>query len=252
MAGFDGSIQVYSGRKLVPIYKPEKADELPVNLIPNTRYERGRVLGQVTTAVNDVQTLTITGTPTGGSLTIRAFDPFGGGSGTFILPYNSNAATAQALIRAVLGNHITVSGGALPGTAMAFTASGSFVAMPLTLMQIDANNLTGGATPGGGATIVHTTIGANKGMHGKYDNAASNGLEVARCINAYEVTTDSGGNVTFGPVAVEAYNGEVFPDAPAYVSGYFDTKELYGLDAAAVADLGRLMKGTVADGILEF
>jgi hypothetical protein len=250
MAGFDGSINIYSGRKLVPIYKPEKADELPINLVPNQRYERGRVLGHVTTATNDVQTLTITGTPTGGSLTIRAFDPFGGGSGTFILPYNATNTSAQALIRAVLGPHITVTGGALPGTPLVFTASGSFVSMPLNLMQVETNGLTGGTSPAG--AIVHTTIGANTGQFGKYDDTAVNGLQIARRINAYEVAVDSGGNVTFGPVAVEGYNGEVFPAATAYVSGYFDTKELYGLDAAAVADLGRLVHGTVADGILEF
>lgn len=252
MPTFDGSVNVYSGRKLVPIYKPEKADELPINLVPNQRYERGRVLGHVTTPTNDVQTLTITGTPTGGSLTIRAFDPYGGGSGTFVLPYNASNATAQGLVRAVLGPHITVTGGALPGTAMVFTASGSFVSMPMNLFQIEANNLTGGSTPGGGATFVHTTIGANTGQFGKYDNTAVNGLEIARRINAYEVAVDSGGNITFGPVAVEGYNGEVSAAATAYVSGYFDTKELYGLDAAAVADLGRLVHGTIADGILEF
>src|SRR5687768_1711416 len=127
MAGFDGSINIYSGKKLIPIYKPEKADELPINLVPNQRYERGRILGHVTVATNDVQTLTITGTPTGGDVTIRAFEPFGGGSGTFVLPYNANAATAQGLIRNVLGPHITVTGGGLPGTPLVFTASGSFV-----------------------------------------------------------------------------------------------------------------------------
>jgi hypothetical protein len=253
MAGFDGSINIYSGRKLVPIYKPEKADELPINLVPNQRYERGRLLGHVATPTNDVQTLTVTGTPTGGSLVIRAFDPFGGGSGTFVLPFDANAATAQTAVRSVLGPHITVSGGPLPGTALVFTASGSFVSMPINLMQIESNLLTGGATPGGGASFVHTTIGANSGQFGKYDPAGpDNGLRTARRINAYEVAVDSGGNVTFGPVAVEGYNGEVFPAATAYVSGYFDTKELYGLDATAVGQLGRLVHGTVADGILEF
>jgi hypothetical protein len=53
-------------------------------------------------------------------------------------------------------------------------------------------------------------------------------------------------------VAVEGYNGEVECYATSYVSGYFDTKELVGLDAAAVADLGKLIRGTLADGILEF
>jgi hypothetical protein len=248
MPSFDGSINVYAGRKLLPIYKPEVADELPVNLVPNQVYEAGRILGHITVATNDVQTLTVTGTPTGGELTIRVFEPYGGGSGTFVLPYNASNATAQGLIRAVVGNHITVTGGALPGTPLVFTSSGYYGSMPLNLMQIEASTLSGGTNPAG--AFVHTTIGGNTGQFGKYTPGASNGLEIARRINAYEVAVDSGGKITFGPVAVEGYNGEVSDSATAYVSGYFKTTDLVGLDADAVADLGRLVHGTVADGIL--
>lgn len=249
MPGFDGAFSIYTGKKLLPLYKPEKADELPVNLIPGITYERGRVLGQITAAVNDVQTLTTTGVPTGGTITVRAYEPYGGGSGTFVLAYNSTAAAAQTAIRAVMGPHITVTGGALP-TGLVFTASGSFVSLPIDLMTIETNGLTGGTASA--AAVAHTTIGANKGMHGKYDDTAVNGLQTAKCINAYEVTVDGGGNVYFGASSSQNVAGETIPAATSYVSGYFDTKELVGLDAAAVADMGRLVRGVLADGVLEF
>jgi hypothetical protein len=47
------------------------------------------------------------------------------------------------------------------------------------------------------------------------------------------------------------YNAEAFPDAPAWFKGYFDTKDLTGLDAAGIVDLGRLVSGVLADGVLE-
>jgi hypothetical protein len=248
---FDGGTRIYTGRKLVPLYDPLRANELPVNLVPNVRFERGRILGHITTPTNDVQTITITGTPTGGEAIIAYQEPYGGGTGLFTLPYNANAATAQALIRAVVGPHVTVTGGALPGTPLVVTASGSFVYMAIGLMSVVSHTLSGGTNPA--ITIAHTTIGGNTGQFGHYDAAGpDNGLRTARRINAYEATTNSAGDITFGPVAVEGYHGEVFPGATAYVSGYFDTKELVGLDATAVGQLGRLIHGTVADGVLEF
>lgn len=204
----------------------------------------------MTTPTNDVQTVTVTGGPTSGSVILRFWEAYGGGSGLFTLPWNSSAATAQTAVRAVVGPHITVTGGPLPGTPLVFTASGSYVFMPIDLMEVETSALAGGTNPA--MTIAHTTIGANKGQFGRYTPGASNGLEIARRINAYEVSINGAGDVTFGPVAVEHYNGEVLPAATAYVSGYFDTKELVGLDATAVGQLGRLVHGTVADGVLEF
>lgn len=246
----DRSIRRYSGRKLAALYDPLSAHEFPVNLASATRFVMGRLLGQYTTTANDVQTLTVTGTPTGGSLTIRAWHPASGASGTFVLPYNASAATAQTLIRALLGNHITVTGGPLPGSALVFTASGAFVNMPLTLMTIELNALTGGATPGGGATIVKTTHGRSRGTYGLFTPGNADGTQIARAIMSYECTTDTGGNITFGPVAIDGYHGETFPDAPAYTRGYFDTKEIVGDIAAAITSgFGRIHTGSVADGV---
>jgi hypothetical protein len=165
--------RTYNGRKVVPLYRPDMAIELPVNLAPSTVFGRGTVIAEITSAANDVQTLTVTGTPTGGSLTIQVTDPLTGALGSYILPYNSSAGAAQTLIRAVLGANITVTGGALPGTPLVFTASGSFVGLPLAPQTILTNGLTGGTTPAG--AFVHTTTGRTKGTYGPITTAVRAG-----------------------------------------------------------------------------
>lgn len=79
-----------------------------------------------------------------------------------------------------------------------------------------------------------------------YNNANADGSEVAKGIAAYDFTTDAGGVVTLGG----GEQGERQQTAPVFMSGYFRTSELTGLDAAGVADLGKLVSGTVADGVL--
>lgn len=241
----DNSIRTYTANPLMPLYPGSKM--LPVNLAANTKFPKGVILGQVSTPVNDVQTLTVTGAPTGGLVRIRAYNPYSGGSATFDLVWNSTAAAAQTAIRAQLGISVSVTGGPLPGTPLVFTFHTYFAFMPVTLMVVDTSLLTGG-TPA--TTIVKTTNGASKGTFGAYASGNADGTQVARCILQYQCATDSSGRITFGPLAIEGYNGEVFPDAPAFVGGFFDTKELVGLDQAAVDAMGFLKSGTIADGVL--
>src|SRR3954454_9431108 len=111
---------------LLPLHSPEKAVELPVNLAPNTVFARGRVLGQLSASANEVQTLTVTGGPTGGTVTATVVHPITGPTLTFELPFNANNATAQASARSVLGANDTVSGGPLPGPPISFTFNSDF------------------------------------------------------------------------------------------------------------------------------
>jgi hypothetical protein len=84
------------------------------------------------------------------------------------------------------------------------------------------------------------------GLGAAYNNANADGSEVAKGIAAYDFTTDASGVVTLGG----GEQGERQQTAPVFMSGYFKTSELTGLDAAGVADLGKLVSGTVADGVL--
>jgi hypothetical protein len=84
------------------------------------------------------------------------------------------------------------------------------------------------------------------GLWSAYNNANVDGTEVAKRILQYTVTVDASGNHSFGPNQW----GTAAKSVPAFYKGTFKTSELTGLDAAGVADLGRLISGTVADGVL--
>lgn len=101
---------------------------------------------------------------------------------------------------------------------------------------------------GASLTVARGTVVAVKTSDKKwyaYVDANSDGTEVARGIAMYDFTTDGSGNVTIGNDQTVTYN-----TAPIYLAGTFRTTELTGLDAAGVADLGKLQGGSVADGVL--
>jgi hypothetical protein len=78
-----------------------------------------------------------------------------------------------------------------------------------------------------------------------YADANSDGTQTAKAIAMFDMTTDGSGNVTIGnDWASTSKSG------PVYKAGTFRTTELTGLDAAGVVDLGRLVSGTAADGVL--
>lgn len=101
---------------------------------------------------------------------------------------------------------------------------------------------------GASLTIAKGTVVGIKTSDGKwyaYANANSDGTEVARGIAQYNFTTDADGNVT-----IASETGVEYHTAPIYVAGTFRTTELTGLDAAGVTDLGRIIAGALADGVL--
>lgn len=233
--------------KLLPLHCPERAVELPINLAPNSSFVRGTVLGQTTTAANEVQTVATTGTPTGGTIGMALIHPITGQTLSFTLAFDSSAAAAQTAIRAQTGANVTVTGGPLP-TGLVFTFNTDFASLPITPM-VATSALTGGTSPA--VTVTRTTTGVTANTYGTYADAGSGGLDTARCILAYDCVTDGAGYVTLGTVAAGAgERGAVSRDTPAYFVGIFKTTELTGLTAAAVADLGRLFSGTAADGVL--
>lgn len=82
------------------------------------------------------------------------------------------------------------------------------------------------------------------GVFTAYLDTAVDGSQTAKKILQYDATTDATGYVTIGD------QGEKQPTAPAWFCGTFRTSELTGLDAAGITDLGRLISGSVTDGIL--
>lgn len=114
-----------------------------------------------TSYASDVQTLTITGTPTGGTFTLSYQSVQ-----TTPIAWNAASGALQTALNALPGianaGGVTCSGGALPSASIVITFVSQGV-QPLILAQAGA--LTGGTTPA--AAVVHTTPGV-----GQYDPMA--------------------------------------------------------------------------------
>lgn len=112
---------------------------------------------EIEAGANEVQTLTATGTPTGGSATINIL-----GQDAAIV-FNSTNTQAQTSINAALavlgtGHTATVAGGPWPGSALNVTYDGAQVAQrDIPTPTLTTNAFTGGTTPG--VTFGTTTPG---------------------------------------------------------------------------------------------
>lgn len=105
---------------------------------------------------DEVQTLTITGTPTGGTFSLS----YNGTVVASAIAYNATGATLQTALEAYFGvGNITVSGSA--GGPYTVTFKNLYGAMDAVLLVLSTNAFTGGTTPN--MTIVETTPGASTG-----------------------------------------------------------------------------------------
>jgi hypothetical protein len=235
---------VYTGGCLQPSRTPEEAKTGAVRLAVGT-YPKGQVIAQrdAVTAANDVQTLTVTGTPTEGTFHL-SFQ----GKVTALITYSQTDATLQANILAALealenigaGNVAVVSSGS--GTSVAITFQGKAGSIEQAPLSFEVNGLTGGSSPN--ASFARTTLGREVGgTWVKYDDARSDGGGVARAVLSHGVTVDSHG---FHTASGGEWGDQKGLSAPCHFAGTFHTAELIGLDANGVADLGKLLTGTTS------
>ena len=106
----------------------------------------------------DVQTFSITGTPTGGSFPI-AWTNSNGSVLVTTAPYNSNSATLQTALQLLTGaSNVTCSGGPLPGTPVNATFAGALNTGKQPVFVASNSGLTGGTTPA--VSVAHTVVGA--------------------------------------------------------------------------------------------
>jgi hypothetical protein len=118
------------------------------------------IKGVSTSPTSEVQSLAITGTPSGGTFKL-AFK----GAVTGTIAYNAAAADVQAALAPLttigFGN-VACTGGALPGSAVVITFSGALAGQGQPLITVSTPALTGGTTPA--AAVTRTTPGV-----GPYD-----------------------------------------------------------------------------------
>lgn len=103
---------------------------------------------------NEVQSIAITGSPTGGTYTLT-FD----GQTTSAIAYNATASTVQAALRALsnIGDgDVTCTGGPHPGTAVVATFGGNLAGINVAQMTA-TGSFTGGTSPA--ITVTTTTQG---------------------------------------------------------------------------------------------
>jgi hypothetical protein len=104
-----------------------------------------------------------------------------------------------------------------------------------------------------GVSYPHGTVLAERpgtpGVYVPYRPGAPDGTGLARLLLEFDCGTDEAGNVTQGSMTPGSMD-VTFPTADAFFEGEFYTTELVGLDDVAVAQLGSLIQGTVAAGVL--
>jgi hypothetical protein len=136
----------------------------------------GTLLGKITATgkygpyrgtTEEVQTVSITGAPTGGTFTLTW-----NGQTTAAIPYNATAAQVQTALIALSNigpGDVVCSGGPLPGTAVTVTFGGALANVDQPAMT-HTDSLTGGTSPA--VAIATTTAGGGAG--------AADGLDVAK------------------------------------------------------------------------
>lgn len=105
-------------------------------------------------AQNDVQTITSTGVPTGGTFTLSIY-----GDTTATIPYDGTAAQVQTAIQALptIGSNVTCTGGPLP-TAVVVTFNNYMADQAQSVFVPNYAGLSGGTTPT--IVVTHTTVGS--------------------------------------------------------------------------------------------
>jgi hypothetical protein len=115
-------------------------------------------------AVNEVQTVTVTGSPTAGTFTLTFL-----GQTTGTIAYNATNAAVQTALEALNNidtGDVTVTG---PAGTWVVTFGGKYAALDVAMLGLGTNALTGGTTP----TVVITET-----TKGKAANAAAWGMDL--------------------------------------------------------------------------
>lgn len=188
--------------------------------------------GRIRKGTDEIQQVTITGTPTGGTLTLT-FE----GQTTSALARNATAATVQTALEALssvgAGNAV-VTGGPWPGTAMRVRFTGTLASTNRTQMTA-TSSLTGGVSPavavstlvqGGGAPTYLLRVNANStaqirnldgvgtGTTGAVNDLAT-GTVMAGCTGTLASESIVTATVTSGATTVTVNHG--LAKTPTYV-----------------------------------
>lgn len=154
--------------------------------------------GAVILTPSEVQTITVTGSPTGGSFTLTF-----SGQTTGAIDWDATAGEIQTALEAlsnIAPGDVVCAGGPLPGTPVTVTFGGQYAGSDVALMTDTDVGLTGGTTPA--VTVTTSTPGGSGDAIG---------------YRAPEVNTTPVPN----GVAIEAWTNAILDNAVATVMPYF-------------------------------
>lgn len=114
----------------------------------------------------------------------------------------------------------------------------------------DATLLTGGA---GTATVAVAQAGTagTTGEFAEVDLTATDGTQLPKGLLMLDCATDASGNITYGGAATGDEHGGERLSAPIFTRGRFASEEVSGLTTEKLALFGRLVKGTIGNGVIE-
>lgn len=167
------------------------------------------------------QTVTIAGTPTGGSYLLQWTGPDSIARSTGPLAYNASGSTIQTALRAIPGlEAVTV---ATAGTSPDYTHTVTFYGVAGDPGQLTSvSDLTGGSPTISHATTVAASAGAYRGRCLEFD---SNGSEVTALYHALSLSTDT---VYFCHLRVKRVG--------ALAAGEIKVELVDGIDGTVIAD----------------
>lgn len=179
----------------------EKGDALqPRNIlksgIPLGKLTASKLYAPYSGPRSEVQTVTITGSPTGGTYTLTL-----SGQTTAAIAYNATAAQVKAALEALSNvnvGDVAAAGGPHPGTAIVVTFGGQYLGDDVAQMTA-TGSLTGGSSPA--VAVATTTAGGGA--------SASDGTEVLAGFLATESMFAPGSTKTSGALL---WYGEVYAD----------------------------------------
>lgn len=151
--------------------------------------------GVPTNGTNEVQRITVTGTPTGGTFTISW-----SGQTTAAIAYNATAAAVQSALEALSNigvGEVAVSGGPLPGAVVNVTFQNGLGGKDQVAMTT-TDSFTGGSAPASAVTT------PTAGVRGTYRGAAFGAilLDTTNGI-IYEQTSTSAATPTWSEVEID-------------------------------------------------
>lgn len=208
----DQATNRYTGRYLTPYMDPNNALQDPVNIGPSQVVLMGTPLSQVLAAQNDVQTLTITGAPGGGTFIVNVSID-GSTVSTPAQVYNVTGANLQAALLALTNvgaGNLTVTGNG----PYVITFLGTLASRPIPLITT-TNSFTGGTAPN--TTIAHTTTGQSLGTWTAYSGTTVGPTAAPTITGAGAGSAFAAG--TYGvQITYSTANGESTPSPATFVT----------------------------------